>query len=568
MKITNEIHFRNVQGDILGGLTAAVVALPMALAFGIASGAGASAGLWGAILVGFFAALFGGTPSLISEPTGPMTVIVTAVISGLTANNPENGMAMAFTVVMMAGLVQILFGVLRLGRYITMLPYNVISGFMTGIGVILIFMQIAPFLGQATPKGGVIDVIKNLPTLITNLNPGATFLGLITLAILFFYPTSWKKVVPPQLVALVIGTAISLIFFSGVEIRTIATIGKITPGLPQFQMPTFSTENWQLMFVNAMVLGMVGSIDCLLTCLVSDSLTRTEHKSNKELIGQGIANVITGLCGGVAGSGATTATVVNIQAGGRTALSGISRALVLLIVVLWAAPLTSGIPLAVLAGIVLKVGINIIDWAFLKRVHKISWKAAGIVYTVVFLTVFVDLMIAVAVGVFIANILTIDSLEQLQSKSVKAITDADDQIVLTQEEKQLLDLANGRVLLFHLSEPIIFGIAKAIAREHSAIANYDVLIVDLGEVPILGVTSSLAIENAIKEAIEAGRQVIVLGATGKVKRRLEKLGIAGLIPGHHWMGDRLTALQEGLAMVREKQGYSYGETEKPFLSLS
>ncbi len=355
---------------------------------------------------------------------------------------------------------------------------------------------------------------------------------------------------------------------SGVEIRTIATIGKITPGLPQLQMPTFSPENLQLMFVNAMVLGMVGSIDCLLTCLVSDSLTRTEHKSNKELIGQGIANVITGLCGGVAGSGATTATVVNIQAGGRTALSGISRALVLLIVVLWAAPLTSGIPLAVLAGIVLKVGINIIDWAFLKRVHKISSKAAGIVYTVVFLTVFVDLMIAVAVGVFIANILTIEGLDQLQSKSVKAITDADDQIVLTSEEKQLLDLANGRVLLFHLSGPMIFGVAKAIAREHSAIANYDVLIVDLGEVPILGVTSSLAIENAIKEAIDVGREVIVVGATGKVKRRLEKLGIDGLIPGHHWMGDRLTALQEALAMVREKQSYSYDETEKPFSSLS
>jgi len=540
----------------------------MALAFGIASGAGASAGLWGAILVGFFAALFGGTPSLISEPTGPMTVIVTAVIAGLTANNPENGLAMAFTVIMMAGVVQIIFGVLRLGRYITMLPYNVISGFMTGIGVILIFMQIAPFLGQETPKGGVIGVIQNLPTLITNINPWETFLGVITLAILFFYPVRLKKVLPPQLVALVIDTAISLIFFSGVEIRTIATIGKITPGLPQLQMPTFSPENLQLMFVNAMVLGMVGSIDCLLTCLVSDSLTRTEHKSNKELIGQGIANVITGLCGGVAGSGATTATVVNIQAGGRTALSGISRALVLLIVVLWAAPLTSGIPLAVLAGIVLKVGINIIDWGFLKRVHKISWKAAGIVYTVVFLTVFVDLMIAVAVGVFIANILTIEGLEQLQSKSVKAITDADDQIVLTAEEKQLLDLAKGRVLLFHLSGPMIFGVAKAIAREHSAIANYDVLIVDLSEVPILGVTSSLAIENAIKEAIDVGREVIVVGATGKVKRRLENLGIAGLIPGHHWMGDRLTALQEGFALVREKQGYIYDETDKPFPSLS
>jgi SulP family sulfate permease len=560
VKITNQIHFRNVQGDILGGLTAAVVALPMALAFGIASGAGASAGLWGAILVGFFAALFGGTPSLISEPTGPMTVIVTAVIAGLTANNPETGLAMAFTVVMLAGLFQILFGVLRLGRYITMLPYNVISGFMTGIGVILIFMQIAPFLGQETPAGGVIGVIRNLPTLITNINPWEMALGLLTLAILFFYPVRLKKVFPPQLIALIVGTIVSLTLLRGVEIRTIATIGEITPGLPQLQMPTFTPENLRLMFVNAMVLGMVGSIDCLLTCLVSDSLTRTEHQSNKELIGQGIANLITGLCGGIAGSGATTATVVNIQAGGRTALSGISRAFVLLIVVLWAAPLTSGIPLAVLAGIVLKVGINIIDWSFLKRVHKISWKAAGIVYSVVLLTVFVDLMVAVAVGVFIANILTIDRLAQFQSDSVKAITDADDQIVLSPEEKQILDLANGRVLLFHLSGPMIFGVAKAIAREHSAIANYDVLIVDLGEVPILGVTSSLAIENAIQEAIDANRAVIVVGATGKVKSRLEKLGIAGLIPGQYWMDDRLDALQEGLAIACQDHVCRYNGT--------
>ncbi|WP_414530182.1 SulP family inorganic anion transporter [Nodularia chucula] len=554
MQITNEIHFRNVQGDILGGLTAAVVALPMALAFGIASGAGAASGLWGAILVGFFAALFGGTPSLISEPTGPMTVIVTAVIAGLQSQNEEQGLAMAFTVVMMAGVVQILFGVLRLGRYITMLPYNVISGFMTGIGVILIFLQIAPFLGQETPKGGVLGVLRNLPDLIANISGPETTLGVITLGILFLYPARFKKVVPPQLVALVIGTVISLFFFSGVEIRTIATIGTITPGLPNFQLPTFTPANLQLMFVNSVVLGVVGSIDCLLTCLVSDSLTRTEHKSNKELIGQGIANVITGLCGGVAGSGATTATVVNIQAGGRTALSGISRALFLLIVVLWAAPLTSGIPLAVLAGIVLKVGINIIDWGFLKRVHKISWKAAGIVYSVVLLTVFVDLMIAVAVGVFIANILTIERLDQLQSNSVKAITDADDQIVLTAEEKQLLDSANGRVLLFHLSGPMIFGVAKAIEREHRAIANYDVLIVDLSEVPVLGVTSSLAIESAIQEVLEAGRDVIIVGATGKVRNRLEKLGIAGLIPGHYWMSDRLNALKEGLSLVLEKQG--------------
>ncbi len=559
MQITNQIHFRNLRGDILGGLTAAVVALPMALAFGIASGAGASAGLWGAILVGFFAALFGGTPSLISEPTGPMTVIVTAVIAELTAaNGTEQGLPMAFTVIMIAGVFQMLFGILRLGRYITMLPYNVVSGFMTGIGVILIFLQIAPFLGQETPKGGVIAVIGNLPQLITKTNPWEALLGCITIAVLFFYPSRLKKIIPPQLVALVIGTLISLIFFSNIEIRTIATIGKIEPGLPNFVAPTFSPGNLRLMFVEGIILAIVGSIDCMLTCLVADSLTRTEHKSNKELVAQGVANLITGLCGGVAGSGATTATVVNVQAGGRTAVSGISRALFLLIVVLGAAPLTSGIPLSVLAGIVLKVGIDIIDWGFLKRVHKISLKATGILYGVVFLTVFVDLMVAVAVGVFVANILTIARLDEVQSKSVKAITDDDDQILLSPQEKEILDSANGRVLLFHLSGPMIFGVAKAIAREHGAISNYDVLIVDLGEVPVLGVTSSLAIENAIQEAIDEGREVIVVGATGKVKKRLEKLGIKGLIPEHHWMEDRLSALKEGLIMVRGKQSEQFG----------
>ena len=226
-----------------------------------------------------------------------MTVIVTAVITELMAlypEDPKKALAMAFTVTMLAGLFQISFGLLRLGRYITMLPYNVISGFMTGIGVILIFIQIAPFLGQETPKGGVLAVIRELPDLIANINFVETGLGILTLAILFLYPNKLKKFVPPQLVALVIGTLISLIFLRGIEIRTIATIGEITPGLPNLQVPTFGSGDLRLMFVNAIVLAMVGSIDCMLTCLVSDSLTRTEHKSNKELIGQGVANLITG----------------------------------------------------------------------------------------------------------------------------------------------------------------------------------------------------------------------------------------------------------------------------------
>ncbi|MTF37334.1 SulP family inorganic anion transporter [Cyanobacterium aponinum] len=548
MQIANKIHFRNLQGDIFGGLTAAVIALPMALAFGIASGAGASAGLWGAVLVGFFAALFGGTPTLISEPTGPMTVVMTAVIANFAAQ--ENGMAIAFTVVMMAGCFQILFGFLKLGKYVTMMPYTVISGFMSGIGVILIILQTAPFLGQANPKGGVIGTIQNLPNLISNTNPLETILAVLTVVILYVVPSRYKRVVPPQLLALIVGTVVSIVFFGDADIRR---IGEIPTGLPALQRPTIDASQFQKMVFDAMVLGMLGCIDALLTSVVADSLTRTEHDSNKELIGQGLGNLFSGLFGGIAGAGATMGTVVNIQTGGRTALSGLTRAFVLFIIVVWAAPLTSSIPLAVLAGIALKVGINIMDWGFLRRVHKISWKATAIVYTVIALTVFVDLMVAVGVGVFIANVMTIEKLSELRSKSVKMVSTADDEITLNPEEKQVLDLAGGRVLLFHLDGPMIFGVAKAISREHNAISNYDVLIVDLSQVPLLGVTSSLALENAIQEAVDNNHEVFIVGATGKVRSRLEKLGIAGLIPEYHWMSDRLLALQEGLNVVREKQ---------------
>jgi SulP family sulfate permease len=547
MEITNRIHFDNLRGDIFGGLTAAVVSLPLALAFGVASGAGAIAGLYGAVCVGFFAALFGGTPTLISEPTGPMTVVMTAVVASLTAKNPELGLPMAFTVVMLAGIFQILFGIFKMGKYITLMPYSVISGFMSGIGVILIILQIPPFLGQAAPKGGVLGTVQKIPELLSNINPPEAILGAITLAIIFLMPSKFKRFVPPQLLALVIGTLISLFFFQGVEIRR---IGDIPVGLPTLQMPTFSAAQMITMLVDGAVLGMLGCIDTLLTAVIADSLTRTEHKSNKELIGQGIGNLVSGICGGLPGAGATMGTVVNIQTGATTALSGITRALILLVVVLWAAGLTKSIPMAVLAGIALKVGIDILDWSFLKRSHKISLKGTLIMYGVLLLTVFVDLIVAVGVGVFIANILTIDRLSELQAQEVKTITDNDDEILLSPEEKRLLNQANGRIILFYLSGPMIFGVSKAIAREHTAMKEADVLIVDLSDVPLLGVTASLAIENAIKDAIDKGLQVFIVGATSKIQHRLERLGILAQIPPDHVLMDRTIALQQAVTFVK------------------
>ena len=550
MAITNKIHFRNIKGDIFGGLTAAVIALPMALTFGITAfgdiPGGASAGLWSAILIGFFAALFGGTPTLISEPTGPMTVVMTSVIASLTAANPENGLAMAFTVVMLAGVFQILFGYFKLGKYVTLMPYTVISGFMSGIGVILIVLQIAPFLGQKSPKGGVLGTLGNIPELLGGIQPVETFLAVITVAILLFYPSKLKKFFPPQLLALVVGTLIAVFFLGGSEIRT---IGTIQVELPTLQLPYFAPAQIREMIVDGLVLGMLGCIDALLTSVVADSLTRTEHKSNKELIGQGIGNLVSGLFGGIAGAGATMGTVVNIQSGGRTALSGLSRAFVLLVVVLGLSQYLEGVPLAVLAGIALKVGIDIVDWGFLKRAHKISPKAAVIMYGVIALTVFVDLIVAVGVGVFVANILTIERLSNHRADKVRAVTYDDEEIELSAEEKLLLEQANGKVLLFYLSGPMIFGVAKAISREHNLINDYEVLVLDLSEVPILGVTSGLAIENAIEEAVDNGREVFLVGLQGQAERRLRKLGVMAKVPARNILSDRTVALQKAADFV-------------------
>ena len=541
--VFNRISANNLRGDLFGGLTAAVIALPMALAFGVASGAGATAGLWGAVLVGLFAALFGGTPTLISEPTGPMTVVMTAVIAGLTARNPEHGLAMAFTVVMLAGVFQIGFGLLRLGRYVTQMPYTVISGFMSGIGLILIILQLGPFLGQASPKGGVIGTLQSLPELIAGARPLEVCLALITLAILWFTPKPLKKIAPPQLIALLVGTLVSLPLVSGFGSDDIRRIGEIASGFPQLQLPMFSAAELQLMVVDAAVLGMLGCIDALLTSVVADSLTRTEHNSNKELIGQGLGNLVSGLFGGLPGAGATMGTVVNIQSGGRSALSGIFRAVILMLVILVGAPLAAEIPQAVLAGIALKVGVDIVDWDFIKRAHRISLNGALIMYLVIALTVLVDLITAVFVGVFIANILTIDKMSALQSEAIQSVSTGDGDLEISDDERELLNQGHGKVLLFQLNGAMIFGVAKAINREHNAISDCRAVVFDLSKVSHLGVTAALAVENAVDEAIEVGRQVFVVGASGTTRRRLEKLGLFSKLPAERTEIDRREALR-------------------------
>lgn len=546
MRLLNHVRFDNLRGDLFGGVTTAIVSLPLALTFGVASGAGPAAGLYGAVLVGLFAALFGGTSTLISEPTGPMTVVMTAVITAMVASNPEYGLAMAFTVVMIAGLFQILLGLLKLGKYITLMPYSVISGFMSGIGIILIILQLAPLLGQPSPPGGVWGTLQNLPALISAIRWQETVLGLLALAILFLFPARLKRYAPPQLVALVVGTLVALVFFADAGLRE---IGTIPVGIPALNWPTFTPELITTIILDGMILGLLGCIDTTLTAMIADSLTRTEHDTDKELIGQGIGNIFSGLFGGLPGAGATMGTVVNIQSGARSALSGITRALILLVVVLGAARLTEQIPLAVLAGIAFYVGFNILDWSFLRRAHRVSWPTMVIMYGVMLLTIFVDLIVAVGVGIFIANILTIERLSALQSEHVKAISDADDDVQLSAEERSLLNQADGRVLLFYLNGPMIFGVSKAIARQHATIGEYDVAVIDLSNVPLIDDTIALAIENAIKDAVEARCEVFIVSSADQMRRQLSRLEIFAMIPQDHMMHDRTEALRRAVGRL-------------------
>lgn len=550
VQIFNEFHSRNLKGDLFGGLTAAVVSLPMALAFGVASGAGAQAGLYGAMLVGLFAALFGGTPALISEPTGPMTVVMTAVIAKNLAAHPEGGLATAFFVVILAGLVQILMGSLKLGRFITLMPYSVVSGFMSGIGVILIILQVPSLLGHTAPPGGVLGTLRSLPELVGDVSTPEVALGGVTLVALLAIGKNIRRRIPVELAVLVLATLASVVIFGTTE--DIRRIGPVPFGLPQLGLPVLRIEDLSGLVADAVVLGLLGSIDSLLTAVIADSLTRSEHNSDKELIGQGVGNIVSGLFGGLPGAGATMGTVVNVQTGGRTAWSGVIRTVVLLAVVAGASRLTAWIPIAVLAAIAVRVGINVLDWSFLRRAHRLSWRSAAIMYLVIGLTVFLDLIVAVAVGVFLANIMTMDKLSKVQARNVRIISDADDTVPLNQEQRRLLYAAGGRVLLLHLSGPMIFATARAISREHAAMKGAAAVVIDLGDVSLIDVTVSLAIENAIRDTADSGRDVFVVAHDDEVRDRLSRLETIHRTSHPRVTLNRTDALRMALEAVRPK----------------
>jgi SulP family sulfate permease len=532
------------KGDLFGGFTAAVVALPLALAFGVSSGAGALAGLYGAIFVGFCAALFGGTPVQVSGPTGPMTVVMALIVLHYTENP-----VLAFSVVVLAGMFQVSFGIAGIGRYIKLVPQPVVSGFMSGIGVIIIILQLAPVLGHESPGGTILIKLTALPNMMSDLNISALVLAVLSLAIMLSTPQRVARYIPAPLLAIVIGTMAGMFLLPSAP-----TIGAIPMGLPQFYMPEFTLVNIPYMIQLALVLAFLGSIDSLLTSLVADSMTRTHHDSNRELIGQGIGNVVAGLFGGIPGAGATMRTMINIRAGGTSRLSGVLHAIVLLALVLGFGGAASHIPLAVLAGILIKVGIDIVDWHYLRRIHVAPRAGVVIMMTTLLTTVFVDLMTAVAVGIVMASLLFVSRMADAQMESAKLAFSADHVPDLTTEEAAILNDADGQIVLFHMEGPLSFGSARDVSRLMQSSVERDVLVVDLTDVPFIDSSASIALEEVILALQEHGDTLILFGARPRVSDTLNKIGVLDLLGSDRIAASRVDALRKAEVYIKVGNG--------------
>ena len=584
--------FTNIKGDILGGLTAGIVALPLALAFGVSSGLGPSAGLYGAIFLSFFAALFGGTPTQISGPTAPMTavsMVVIATIISVHNGSIEKALPYILAVFLLSGIFQIALGMLGVGKYIKYIPYPVVSGFMTAIGVIILITQILPVLGyevkndrefveqfkplaeehllenilideskegllvledfQETIKragevneatiyeeaenlakndaSGVIGTIKSLPRALGKINWIEVLLALGTIIIIY----GFKKIttaIPSTLVALVIVSSIAIGF--GIDYRSIQ---EIPQGFPRIEWTLFTDFNFLGLIpyiLTALTLSLLGAIDSLLTSVVADNLTKTRHLPNKELIGQGIGNSIAAVFGGIPGAGATIRTVVNIQSGGKTKLSGMVASVVLLIILLAFSPMASKIPAAVLAGILVTVGIGVMDYKGLNALSKIPRTEVVIMAVVLVLSVFWNLVYAVGIGLVMASLFFMKKMGDLSTDDSRVTTVAKEK--MWDDENKLSPSFKENVFIKHLSGPLFFGFATEFVNISNQIPkSASILIIRMSKVPYIDQSGLFALEDVLMDLIQKDIEVIFVGIQKQPKYLMKTIGIIGkLIP--------------------------------------
>ena len=578
--------FKNFKGDLFGGITAGIVALPLALAFGVSSGLGPSAGLYGAIFVSFFAALFGGTNTQISGPTAPMTAVSMVLIGSIVAINEgdiNKAIPIILAVFLLAGLMQVGLGFLGLGKYIKYIPTPVVSGFMTAIGVIILITQLLPMVGyypkedteyvskfkplaeevllekilkdevgegvlvlenfqetinrshQITEEnilkesqtlagkesGGVLGSIKTLPRAINNINWLELCLALGTIIIIY----GFKKItsaIPSTLVALVVVSGIAYGF--NLNYRPIE---QIPSGLPIFNLVIFTMFSLDSVFpyiFTALTLALLGSIDSLLTSVVADNMTKTKHSPNKELIGQGIGNSISALFGGIPGAGATIRTVVNIKAGGKTRLSGMVAGVLLLMILLLVGSIASKIPAAVLAGILITVGIGVMDYRGLKAIPKMPPSEVVIMLVVLVLSSVWNLVYAVGIGLVLASLVFMKKIGDLSSKKSK-ITSLSEEKSWEDEvdfPKELME----EVFIKHIDGPLFFGSTSDFQQLSKQIPNTaKTIIIRMGKVPYMDQSGLYAMEDVLIELLASGNTVLFVNTLEQPKYMLESIDI-------------------------------------------
>ncbi|MDE0033472.1 MAG: SulP family inorganic anion transporter [Deltaproteobacteria bacterium] len=527
-----------LRGDVFGGMTSMVVALPVSLGFGIASGMGAAAGLYGAIAVGFFASVFGGTRSQISGPTAPMTVAMAAVLT-----SHAGSLAEALTVVVLAGLLQVLLGVSKIGRFVAYTPYVVVSGFMSGIGIIIMLMQSLSLLGASGATSGPMGAARALPAAVSNIDAGAFAIGAVTLAAGFLWPRRFSRFAPGPLVALAAGTVLGMLWF-----REAPVIGAIPVGLPglQFEPPSFA---FLLHAVQpAIILALLGSVDSLLTSLVADAMTGSRHDPNRELVGQGIGNLAAGLIGALPGAGATMGTVINIRSGGSTPVSGAVRALVLLALVMGLGRFVEPIPLAALAGVLIKVGWDIIDWRMLARLHRLRREHLMVMLTTLCLTVFVDLITAVAIGLIAGGMVHARRLERLELDSVISVPLLDAKFFAGDDAAAHADPHAARVGMVVLKGTLsVASSHKLVSVIGLDIKEHEVVIFDFSDTVYIDDSAAMVVGQLLELAGGSGTECIVMGLGGEVAATLHSFDILGELPGGRIVG----TLDEARRVARE-----------------
>jgi len=519
---------KNLRGDIFGGLTAGIVALPLALAFGVQSGMGAIAGLYGAIALGIFAAIFGGTRQQISGPTGPMTVVSSLVVITAIENmgSLEKAMGTIIAIFFLSGIFLLLYGVFKLGTYIRYIPYPVVSGFMSGIGVIIIILQIFPLMGQKSPKK-ILSVFEELPRALSNINWEAVVAASATIAIIYLFPRI-TKAVPSTLVALLVVSGISN--WVGLNVPL---IGDIPDGIPELRIGDISFEGMKLglLIKLALTLSLLGAIDSLLTSVVADNITKTKHDSNRELVGQGIGNMAAASIGGLPGAGATMRTLVNINAGGLTRLSGVIHGVVLLVILLGAGVYAAQIPLAVLAGILITVGIGIIDYKGIRHVKHIPRADAIVMGMVLVLTVFVDLIQAVAAGMIMASILFMKQMSDQVGRDVKISPLRSYAHELPWDDEDIPPHIMDKIYVQHLDGPLFFGFAPAFQEMAKTLPDIRVVIFRMKKVPHIDQTGLYALEEVIRELETRGIAAVMTGLQDQPLRMLRRINLVpGMIP--------------------------------------